>query len=106
VPRSYLGRSSAPFYEYGVAGLDVLSLIKLCHRTAAPLALSFSHGPAEQIEGAERWKDSYALEALNAKADSLERQISPEYTKVMDGLEEVDQIPPRASNLSLQSILL
>jgi hypothetical protein len=39
---------------------------------------------------AERRKDSHAMEALNAKADILERQISPEYTKVMDGLEEVD----------------
>jgi hypothetical protein len=44
----------------------------------------------EQIAEAERRKDSHALEALNAKADGLERQISPEYTKVMDGLEEVD----------------
>jgi hypothetical protein len=44
----------------------------------------------EQIVEAERRKDSHAMEALNAKADILERQISPEYTKVMDGLEEVD----------------
>jgi hypothetical protein len=44
----------------------------------------------QQIEEAERQKDSQALEALNAKADALERQISSEYTKVMDGLEEVD----------------
>ena len=44
----------------------------------------------EQIAEAERRKDSHALEALNAKADGLERQISPEYAKVMDGLEEVD----------------
>jgi len=45
----------------------------------------------EQIAEAERRKDSHALEALNAKADGLERQISPEYTKVMDGLEKVDK---------------
>jgi hypothetical protein len=44
----------------------------------------------EQIVEAGRRKDSHALEDLNAKVDSLERQISPEYTKVMDGLEEVD----------------
>ena len=42
----------------------------------------------QQMEEAERQKDSQALEALNAKADALEH--SPEYTKVMDGLEEVD----------------
>ena len=41
----------------------------------------------QQMEEAERQKDSQALEALNAKADALE---SPEYTKLMDGLEEVD----------------
>ena len=41
----------------------------------------------QQMEEAERQKDSQALEAVNAKADALE---SPEYTKVMDGLEEVD----------------
>ena len=50
----------------------------------------------EQIAEAERRKDSHALEALNAKADGLERQFSPEYTKVMDGLlEEVDPIMTR-----------
>jgi len=31
-----------------------------------------------------------ALEALGTKADTLAQQIGPEYTKVMDGLEEVD----------------
>ena len=49
-----------------------------------------AHQLEQQIEEAERQKDGQALEALNAKADSLERQISPEYTKVMDGLAEVD----------------
>ena len=36
--------------------------------------------------------------SLNAKADALE---SPEYTKVMDGLEEVDPNSARESNLPL-----
>ena len=44
----------------------------------------------EQMEKAEQKKDEKAIQALNAKADSLEQQISPEYAKVMDGLEEVD----------------
>jgi hypothetical protein len=43
-----------------------------------------------QLEQAERQKDREMLEALNAKADSLERQISAEYTKVMDSLEVID----------------
>jgi hypothetical protein len=44
----------------------------------------------EQLEEAERQKDRETLEALNAKADNLERQISPDYTKVMDSLEIID----------------
>ncbi len=44
----------------------------------------------EQLEEAERQKDREMLAALNAKADNLERQISPEYTKVMDSLEIID----------------
>jgi hypothetical protein len=44
----------------------------------------------KQLEDAEHRKDSHALEALNAQADSLERKISPEYTQVMDRLELVD----------------
>jgi hypothetical protein len=44
----------------------------------------------EQMEQAEQKKDSKALEALGAKADSLAQQIGPDYAKVMDGLEEVD----------------
>jgi hypothetical protein len=44
----------------------------------------------EQLEEAERRKDRAMLEALNAKADNLERQISPDYTKVMDSLEIID----------------
>jgi hypothetical protein len=44
----------------------------------------------EQLEEAEHQKDREILEALNAKADNLEQQISPEYTKVMDSLEIID----------------
>jgi hypothetical protein len=44
----------------------------------------------EQLEEAERQKDREMLEALNVKADNLERQISPDYTRVMDSLELID----------------
>jgi hypothetical protein len=43
-----------------------------------------------QLEEADRQKDRQALEALNAKADSLEKQISPDYTQIMDALELLD----------------
>ena len=44
----------------------------------------------DQMEKADQKKDTKALEALGAKADTLAQQIGPEYAKVMDGLEEVD----------------
>ncbi len=44
----------------------------------------------EEMEKADQKKDNKALEALGTKADTLAQQIGPEYTKVMDGLEEVD----------------
>ena len=66
-------------------------LVQMISSNKAKLkAFCDAHQLEQQIEEAERQKDSQALEALNAKADALERQISPEYTKVMDGLEEVD----------------
>jgi hypothetical protein len=44
----------------------------------------------EEMEKADQKNDTKALEALGTKADALAQQIGPEYTKVMDGLEEVD----------------
>jgi hypothetical protein len=44
----------------------------------------------EEMEKADQKNDTKALEALGTKADTLAQQIGPEYTKVMDGLEEVD----------------
>jgi hypothetical protein len=70
---------------------QVRKLVQMISSNKAKLkAYCDAHQLEQQIEEAERQKDGQALEALNAKADSLERQISSEYTKVMDGLEEVD----------------
>ncbi len=44
----------------------------------------------EQIEQAEQDKDNRALEVLRAKADSLLRQMGPEYVKMVAGLDDVD----------------
>jgi hypothetical protein len=44
----------------------------------------------EQMEKADQKNDTKALEALGTQADTLAQKIGPEYTKVMDGLEEVD----------------
>ena len=44
----------------------------------------------EQVEQAQQKKDNKALEAINAKAESLVQQMGPEYVKMMEGLDEVD----------------
>src|SRR5262249_54484927 len=44
----------------------------------------------EQMEKAEEKNDSKALEALIAKADTLEQQVGPEYEGIIEGLDRVD----------------
>jgi hypothetical protein len=44
----------------------------------------------EQIEKAEEKNDSKEMDTLVAKLDSLEQQVGPHYTRVMDGLGDVD----------------
>jgi len=44
----------------------------------------------EQIEKAEEKNDSKEMDTLVAKLDSLEQQVGPDYTRVMDGLGDVD----------------
>ena len=44
----------------------------------------------EQIEEADQKKDKKEFEALSANATSLLQQISPEYLKIMEGLEQID----------------
>ena len=40
--------------------------------------------------GREEKNDRKALDDLFAKADSLERQVGPDYARIVDGLGEVD----------------
>ena len=44
----------------------------------------------EQMEKAEEKNDSKAIDALIAKADTLERQVGPEYEGIVEGLDRVD----------------
>ena len=44
----------------------------------------------EQMEEAEEQNDSKAIDALIAKADTLERQVGPEYEGIVEGLDRVD----------------
>jgi hypothetical protein len=43
-----------------------------------------------QMDQAEQKKDTRATKALSAKADSLAQQLGPDYTRVMNGLEDLD----------------
>ena len=47
-------------------------------------------GVLAQIDQAEQKKDTKAAKALGAKADSLAQQLGPDYTRVMNGLQELD----------------
>ena len=44
----------------------------------------------EQMEEAEEQNDSKAIDALTAKADTLEQQVGPEYEGIIEGLDRVD----------------
>lgn len=43
-----------------------------------------------QIDQAEQKKDAKAIKALGAKADSLTQQLGPDYSRIMDGLDDID----------------
>jgi len=45
----------------------------------------------EQMAQAEQKKDNKRLEALGKRADDLAQKIGPEYVKLMDALEQVDE---------------
>ena len=42
------------------------------------------------MEKAEEKNDSKAIDALIAKADTLEQQVGPEYEGIVEGLDRVD----------------
>jgi hypothetical protein len=44
----------------------------------------------EQMEKAEAKKDTKTIDELIAKADSLEQQVGPDYSRLLDGLDQLD----------------
>jgi len=44
----------------------------------------------DQAEAAQQQTDTKTLEALSKQADTLLRKLGPEYSKLMEGLEQVD----------------
>src|SRR5580700_7499267 len=43
-------------------------------------------------------KDNKALEALSKQADALVEKLGPEYSKMMDGLDQVDENSPEGKD--------
>jgi hypothetical protein len=56
-----------------------------------------------EVTAAEQKKDSKTLEALSKQAEALVDQLGPEYSKLMDGLEQVD--PKSSEAKEFMSIL-
>jgi len=70
---------------------DVQKLVHTISGDKAKLAAYCDMGKLQsQMEQAEQRKDTKAVQALGAKADSLAQQLGPDYTRVMDGLDDVD----------------
>jgi hypothetical protein len=44
----------------------------------------------EQVEKAEETNDTKTIDELTAKADSLEQRVGPDYSRILDGLDELD----------------
>jgi hypothetical protein len=70
---------------------DAQKLVQTISSNPAKLKVYCDMGKLqEQIEEADQKKDKKEFEALSANATSLLQQISPEYLKIMEGLEQID----------------
>jgi len=70
---------------------DAQKLVQTISSNPAKLKVYCDMGKLqEQMEQADQKKDKKEFEALSANATSLLQQISPEYLKIMEGLEQID----------------
>jgi hypothetical protein len=54
----------------------------------------------DEMAEAEEKKDNKKLDALSKQADQLAEEIGPEYVKLMDGLDQVDQNSPLGKEIA------
>jgi hypothetical protein len=54
----------------------------------------------DQMAEADQKKDEKKLEALGKQADDLAQKIGPEYVKLMDGLDQVDENSPAGKDIA------
>jgi hypothetical protein len=52
----------------------------------------------DQMMAADQKKDTKTLEALGKQADELVDKLGPEYSKMMDGLDQVDENSPEGKD--------
>jgi hypothetical protein len=70
---------------------DVQKLVQTINGDKAKLQTYCDMGKVlAQIDQAEQKKDTKAVNTLGAKADSLAQQLGPDYSRIMDGLNNVD----------------
>jgi hypothetical protein len=55
----------------------------------------------DQMMAADQKKDEKALEELGKQADALIDKLGPEYSKMMDGLDEVDENSPEGKEYAV-----
>jgi hypothetical protein len=54
----------------------------------------------QQMADAEDKKDTKTLQTLGPKADALMEKLGPDYAKLMDGLDQVDENSPEGKDFS------
>jgi hypothetical protein len=54
----------------------------------------------QQMAEAEDKKDTKTLQTLGPKADALMEKLGPDYAKLMDGLDQVDENSPEGKDFS------
>jgi hypothetical protein len=52
----------------------------------------------DDMMAADQKKDTKALETLGKQADALVEKLGPEYSKMMDGLDQVDENSPEGKD--------
>jgi hypothetical protein len=70
---------------------DVQKLVQTINSDKAKLRAYCEFGKVmEQMDRAGQGKDTNALKALSAKANGLAQQLGPDYTRIMQGLNDID----------------
>jgi len=70
---------------------DIKKLVQTINSDKAKLGAYCEMGKVmEQMERAGQRRDTNALKTLSAKANGLAQQLGPDYTRIMDGLNDVD----------------